>query len=110
MPDTALATDTTECKQPVSGFKRRSYPITYSNLQGTTHSNPSLYAEGIGVTFSAPSVRAGYTFAGWTPSPITEETVGAVNVTAGWSVNNYAVKFSANGGSGTMPDEVVHEP
>ena len=59
------ATDTTECKQPISGTKQKPIvisPITYANLHGATHANPETYQEGMVVAFTPPSGRTGYTF------------------------------------------------
>lgn len=99
------ATDTTECKQPVSGTKQKPIvisPITYANLHGATHANPETYQEGTVVAFTPPSGRTGYTFMGWTPAAITAEMTGAQTVTAGWRANSYQIAYYANGGSGTM--------
>ena len=99
------ATDTTECKQPVSGMKQKPIvisAITYANLHGATHSNPASYQEGTVVAFTPPSGRTGYTFMGWTPAAITAEMTGAQTVTAGWRANVYQIAYYANGGSGTM--------
>ena len=81
------------------------YTITYENLRGTSHANPLEYKKGDKITFAAPSARVGYTFAGWTPSSISATTAKDLVVTAKWTQNAYAVKFNANGGSGTMSDE-----
>ena len=99
------ATDTTECKQPVSGMKQKPIvisPITYANLHGATHANPETYQEGSVVAFTPPSGRTGYTFTGWTPAAITADMTGAQTVTAGWRANAYQIAYYANGGSGTM--------
>ncbi len=76
--------------------------ITYTNLKGATHSNPATYQEGTPVSFTAPSAVTGYTFTGWTPSAITITMTGAQTITANWSANTYAIRYDANGGSGTM--------
>ncbi|MBR4653495.1 MAG: InlB B-repeat-containing protein, partial [Kiritimatiellae bacterium] len=54
-----------------------------------------------GTVLAAPTVtRTGYTFDGWSPS--VPSTVPAENATytAQWRVNQYAVTFNANGGTG----------
>lgn len=58
--------------------------IAYENLCGATHTNPESYEEGTSLAFTAPSLRAGYTFVGWTPSAIEPEMTGDVVVTANW--------------------------
>lgn len=84
---------------------KKDFAITYANLRGTTHANPSTYREGSSVAFSAPSARRGYTFVGWTPSSLTAETSGEVTVRAVWLQNEYKVQFDLNGASGAMADE-----
>ena len=84
---------------------RGTFAITYENLRGTTHANPSQYTEGSAVSLKAPSVRVGYTFVGWEPSAITADTTGDVTVYAVWEQNTYAVQFNANGGRGEMSAE-----
>ena len=100
-------TDTTECKQAVSGAKQKPIvisAITYTNLRGATHTNPDSYEEGSSVAFTPPGAVTGYTFAGWTPAAITADMTGAITVSASWTANGYSVKYHANGGSGTMDD------
>ncbi len=58
-----------------------------------------------GSAITAPTVtRTGYTFVGWQPE--VDATVPASNVTyaAQWSVNQYSVRFDANGGAGEFDD------
>ena len=85
--------------------EKKTFAVNYTNLRGTTHSNPSTYREGTAVTFSAPSSRRGYTFAGWSPSQITADTSGEVTVRAVWIQNEYSVRFDLNGATGAMADE-----
>lgn len=85
--------------------EKKTFSISYTNLRGTTHSNPATYREGDAVTFSNPSPRRGYTFAGWTPSRIAAETSGDVTVRAVWVQNEYSVRFDLNGADGSMADE-----
>ena len=90
---------------PMTGMKQKPVvisPITYQNLRGATHTNPSSYQEGTLVSFSSPSGVTGYTFAGWTPSQITAEMTGLQTVRASWTANSYTISYNANGGSGTM--------
>ena len=77
-------------------------PITYENLKGATHSNPSTYQEEVVYVFTAPSAVEGYTFAGWSPASIATNFTGALTVTANWTANSYSIVYHANGGSGTM--------
>lgn len=93
----------TECERPVSGKREKTIvrqPISYVNLKGARHSNPSVYIEGDSLVFASPGGVLGYTFAGWTPSGITADTTGPVTATAKWTANSYSVAYSANGGVG----------
>ena len=85
--------------------EKKTFAIEYTNLRGTTHSNPATYREGTAVSFSAPSARTGFTFAGWTPSGISAGMSGNVVIRANWSQNEYMVRFNLNGAEGTMADE-----
>lgn len=85
--------------------EKKNFSITYTNLHGTTHANPSTYREGAAVAFSAPSGRRGYTFMGWNPSGIAADTSGEVTVRAVWIQNEYSVRFDLNGADGAMADE-----
>ncbi|MDO5320324.1 MAG: BACON domain-containing carbohydrate-binding protein, partial [bacterium] len=97
--------DTTESRQPVSGRKVKPIvfsALAYENLQGATHTNPDRYQEETTLAFTPPSTRAGYTFAGWTPSAITADMTGDIAVRANWTANAYQIVYYANGGAGTM--------
>ena len=99
------ASDTTESKDAASGTKQRPIvysSITYANLKGATHSNPSTYQEGVEFAFSAPGAVTGYTFTGWDPAMITVDMTGTRVVRATWKANAYQIAYYANGGSGTM--------
>lgn len=85
--------------------EKKNFAITYTNLRGTIHDNPSTYREGSTVAFSAPSARRGYTFAGWVPNGISSDTSGDVTVRAVWLQNDYSVRFDLNGAEGSMADE-----
>lgn len=90
---------------PMTGMKQKPVvisPITYQNLRGATHTNPSSYQEGTLVSFTNPSGVTGYTFAGWTPSQITSDMTGTQTVRASWTANSYTISYNANGGSGMM--------
>lgn len=76
--------------------------LTYTNLKGAAHANPSAYEEGTALTFSDPSAVRGYTFTGWTPARITASTTGPLTVRANWRAHTYTIAYNANGGSGEM--------
>lgn len=76
--------------------------LTYTNLKGAAHANPSAYEEGTEVSFTDPAAVRGYTFAGWTPARITASTTGPLTVRANWRAHTYTIAYNANGGSGEM--------
>ena len=84
---------------------KATFAIDYTNLRGTTHSNPATYVEGSTVSFAPPSSRTGFTFEGWTPTGITADTSGDVTVRANWEQNEYTVRFDLGGAAGSMADE-----
>lgn len=102
----AIGVEDDTCSNGVqSRREKKDFSITYANLRGTTHTNPSSYREGSTVAFVAPSARRGYTFAGWVPNGISADTSGEVTVRAIWIQNEYSVRFDLNGASGVMSDE-----
>ena len=76
--------------------------IQYVNLCGAVHGNPSDYQEGTSVTFTPPSPRTGYLFAGWEPSSISDTDTGDFTVKANWTPNSYTLFYDPNGGLGSM--------
>ena len=60
------------------------FDITYENLKGATHQNPSAYYAGMSLKFTVPSMVDGYAFTGWMPSEITASDTGNKIVTANW--------------------------
>ena len=71
------------------------YTITYANLNGTTHTNPATYnINSATITFTAPSTRTGYTFAGWTPVSIAKGSTGDKTVTANWTAATSTVELN----------------
>ena len=85
--------------------EKGTFAIAYTNLRGTTHSNPATYREGTAVSFASPSARTGFEFLGWTPAGITADTSGDLTVRANWSQNEYTVRFDLGGATGSMADE-----
>ena len=76
------------------------YNITYNDLYGTTHSNPSTYTiETNTITFSAPTTeRKGYAFSGWNPTSIAKGSTGNKTITAQWKAKTYIVTLDPQGG------------
>jgi len=62
---------------------------------------------GTSVTTPVEPTKTGYSFAGWTPA--LPETMPAENrtVTATWTINQYTLTFSANGGTGSVPAAIT---
>ena len=88
-----------EEKQLINYRTLCTYNIEYTNLEGTTHTNPVTYtAADLPLIFTAPSAREGYTFAGWNLETLTAETRGDQEVEAQWTVNQYTVTWKLNGG------------
>ena len=91
------------------------YTLSY-NANGGTGAPASQTGYGLFSISSTVPTRAGYTFVGWSsvyPSDIADfqpkEMIAIeVNTTlyAVWKANTYNVKFNANGGNGTMNNQV----
>lgn len=82
--------------------------LTYANLRGASHGNPTSYVEGSEISFTNPSSNIpGYTFAGWTPSQITSTMTGNQTIYASWEANKYYVSFLSNGGNGDMENQQI---
>ena len=93
------------------------YNIQY-DLAGGSADNKTTYTTKEEFTLNNPT-KTGYTFDGWTGTGLTEMTktvkiakgsVGNRSYEAHFTVNNYIIKFDANGGSGTMENqEMVYD-
>ena len=89
--------------------------------EGTMPDQPMVYDEEEAL-YSNVFCRTGYTFLGWTDderelaeviysdgvvvSNLTDEADGEYDLYAVWAANEYTVTFDANGGSGTMEDQI----
>jgi uncharacterized repeat protein (TIGR02543 family) len=74
------------------------HTITFDANGGEGGKNELLQA---GAPLTPPVVtRTGYTFAGWLPFVWEKVPAKDTTYTALWSVNNYAITFDANGGTG----------
>ena len=92
----------------------RKYTITY-NYNGGEAINPDFYTEETPTFTLATPIKTGYTFTGWTgsngniiqkPVTITLGTTGNKTYNANYTANNYTVEYIANGGTGTMINQV----
>lgn len=86
-----------------------SFKITFDANEGVCNTT-TLDTDGTGKLASLPTAtKTGYTFDGWYngTTKVDINTVFTANTTlvAKWTVNNYAVKFNANNGSGTMANQ-----
>ena len=90
------------------------YTITY-NLDDGVASNPSLYTEETSSFTLNNPIKVGYEFIGWTGSngetpqlnvTIPTGTTGNLTYTANYVKNHYTIIFNANGGQGTMENQV----
>ncbi|MCQ2348117.1 MAG: InlB B-repeat-containing protein [Paludibacteraceae bacterium] len=77
-------------------FSPIAYNITYTNVEGATHSNQATYTIENAITFTAAS-KDGYTFDKWTPASIAKGTTGNQTVTASWTANTYTVTLNNQG-------------
>ncbi|MGN0437422.1 MAG: InlB B-repeat-containing protein [Lachnospiraceae bacterium] len=91
------------------------YKIVYKLNGGTNHTgNPTAYTMKTATFSFKKPVRKGYTFVGWYKdskftAPITgikQGTTGNKTLYAKWKANKYNIKFNANGGTGTMSNQV----
>ena len=80
----------------------KEYSITYNELHGVAHTNPTKYTiESETITFSTPtSERTGYSFSHWTPASLAKGSTGNQTVTANWTANTYTVTFDQQSGTG----------
>ncbi len=78
-------------------WNAETYSITYNGLEGAMHSNPDTYTiESETITFTDPSERTGYTFAGWDPTSIEQGSTGNKTVTATWTTKTTTITINAN--------------
>ena len=73
------------------------YAITYEDLFGATHANPSTYTIEDGVTFTAPSSIPRRRFVRWEPVSIAAGSTGAVTVRAVWEMTPCVYVDAAKG-------------
>ena len=92
-------------------YTRNSYDAKWYDYDGTTLLATTRFK--FGQTVTAPEIsatREGYTFSGWNAGNTTMP-IGGVSFNAKdhgtWTVNTYTVIFDANGGDGTMADQVL---
>ncbi len=114
-----IASGSTGDRTYTANWTLTSYAINYPNAtdgqNGVTNSNPvSFTIESDAITLADPS-RTGYTFGGWytdenctetASTTIAQGSTGERTFYAKWTPNTYTVHFDANGGSGTMADQV----
>ena len=92
------------------------YSIRYYTNGGIAEGNPSVYTiEDDGIVLNIPA-RAGYRFAGWTGTGLSEPTLTVIiemgstgnrEYTANWEANANNIVFNANGGKGEMTAQSI---
>ena len=94
VPSTMPAENTTYTAQ----WRVNQYTVTFDANGG---SGGTTKTQDYGTSLSAPSVtRTGYTCTGWSPSVPWTMPAANTTYTAQWQINQYAVTFNANGGTG----------
>ena len=98
-------------------YKANGYTVKFNANKGAGTMSNESFTYDVAKSLSANAfTRTGYTYQGWattaaggkvysdkqTVSNLTAAANGTVNLYAVWKANAYAVKFNANGGSGTM--------
>ncbi len=105
---TSIAQGSTGNKVLYARWNVVTYNLTYNNLQGTTHCNPSTYnIETATINLADPSARTGYTFVGWFDElvggteveSITLGSTGDMVLYARWSAKQYTLSYNSMGGS-----------
>lgn len=95
-------------------WKPNSYTVTFVGNGATAGEMTSQnFLHGAAQELNANTfTREGYTFSGWKKDASTSYANGerilvaaSTTLTAQWTANDYAVKFDANGGTGTMPNQ-----
>ena len=86
------------------------YAITYENLQGATHVNPSSYTVEDAITFTPPGSLSRYRFIRWNPGSIALGTIGNQTVVATWeelSCIYVDAKYGNDANNGNEPEQAV---
>ena len=82
--------------------------MTYSGLDGETHSNPTTYTiEMPTIILSAPTNKTGYEFDGWFTAAeggmevtqIISGSIGNKTLHARWTAKEYTISYNVDGGS-----------
>ena len=81
----------------VAQYEAIAYAITYENLYGATHANPSTYTIEDTVAFTAPGGVPRRRFVRWEPASIAVGSTGAVTVRAVWDVTPCVYVDAAHG-------------
>ena len=86
------------------------YSITYEDLYGATHGNPSTYTVEDAVTFTAPGSIPRRQFVRWEPASIAAGSTGAVTVRAIWETTPCVYVDAGQGNDawdGSLADQAV---
>ncbi len=94
----------------VAQYEAIPYTITYENLFGAAHANPSTYTVADAVAFAAPGSVPRRQFVRWEPAAIAAGSTGAVTVRAVWEVTPCVYVDAAAGNDargGATADQAV---
>ena len=83
-------------------WTRNNYSVTFDSKGGSLV-KPITAPYGSEITEPSAPTRAGYTFAGWSPTFPSTMPLNGVTLTAIWTLNNYSVTFDSKGGSLVKP-------
>ena len=79
------------------------YTISFDTAGGSSVA-PITQDYGTAIRRPADPTREGHSFAGWSETIPWTMPAKDMEVTAKWTVNQYSVRYDANGGTGTMTD------
>jgi uncharacterized repeat protein (TIGR02543 family) len=90
------------------------YSVIFTSNGGSAVSNQTVTENTTATAPTAPT-RTGYTFAGWysdavltTPFVFTTAITGDITLYAKWTINNYTVSYTSNGGTAVTSQSVVY--
>ena len=84
------------------------YTIDYTNTHGVANTNPATYTIEDAEVFFTPLVDDGYTFDGFTPLSIPTGSTGNGSVAAAWTVIDYAINYTLNGGINAVDNPATY--
>lgn len=120
---TSTAVSKTSDHDLYAQWQAHKYTVKFNANNGSGSMPNQAFTYGMAQTLSANTfTRSGYTFGGWNTKAdgtgtaytntasvkdLTSQNGATVTLYAQWVARPYTIKFYANGGSGTMPDQVA---